>query len=250
LLIQIKNINKTFKTEKKEVKALEDINLKVDSGKFVCLLGPSGCGKTTLLRLIGGLDKTDSGEIFENDNIISGPSKDRGFVFQQYSLFPWLNVLDNVMFGLELNNISKEENIRRAKIYLDSVGLGGFENNYPHELSGGMKQRVAIVRTLVNKTKVLLMDEPFSALDMQNRHKLQEELIRIWKKTKKTIIFVTHDVDEAVFLADEVVIISKRPGKIKKVFKIDLNHPRNRENTEFLNIQLEIIEILDEEESL
>ena len=250
MLIQIKNINKTFKTEKKEVKALEDINLKVDSGKFVCLLGPSGCGKTTLLRLIGGLDKTDSGEIFENDNIISGPSKDRGFVFQQYSLFPWLNVLDNVMFGLELNNISKEENIRRAKIYLDSVGLGGFENNYPHELSGGMKQRVAIVRTLVNKTKVLLMDEPFSALDMQNRHKLQEELIRIWKKTKKTIIFVTHDVDEAVFLADEVVIISKRPGKIKKVFKIDLNHPRNRENTEFLNIQLEIIEILDEEESL
>jgi len=246
LSIQIKNINKTFERNKKKVNALEDINLEIDSGKLVCLLGPSGCGKTTLLRLIGGLDEADSGELLEDRNIITGPSKDRGFVFQQYSLFPWLNVLDNAMFGLELNGSSKEENLRRTKIYLESVGLDGFENNYPHELSGGMKQRLAIVRTLVNKTKVLLMDEPFSALDMQNRHKLQEELIRIWKKTKKTIIFVTHDVDESVFLADEVVIMSKRPGRIKKIVKIDLDHPRNRESKEILNIKSEIIDILDE----
>jgi len=245
LLIQIKNVNKYFKTDEKDVKALEDINLEIDSGKLVCLLGPSGCGKTTLLRLIGGLDKPDSGEILENNTLITGPSKDRGFIFQQYSLFPWLNVLDNVMFGLEINRNSKEENLRRAKVYLKSVGLDGFENNYPHELSGGMKQRVAIVRTIINKTKVLLMDEPFSALDMQNRQKLQEELIRIWNKTKKTIIFVTHDVDEAVFLADEVVIMSKHPGKIKKVFKIDLDHNRIRDSKEFLTIQSAIIDILE-----
>ena len=245
MLIQIKNVNKYFKTDEKDVKALEDINLEIDSGKLVCLLGPSGCGKTTLLRLIGGLDKPDSGEILENNTLITGPSKDRGFIFQQYSLFPWLNVLDNVMFGLEINGNSKEENLRRAKVYLKSVGLDGFENNYPHELSGGMKQRVAIVRTIINKTKVLLMDEPFSALDMQNRQKLQEELIRIWNKTKKTIIFVTHDVDEAVFLADEVVIMSKRPGKIKKVFKIDLDHNRIRDSKEFLTIQSAIIDILE-----
>lgn len=244
--IQIKNINKTFKTEKKEVKALEDINLEIDSGKLVCLLGPSGCGKTTLLRLIGGLDEADSGEILEEGVAVTSPSKDRGFIFQQYSLFPWLNVLDNVMFGLELNGSHKEENLRRAKIYLESVGLDGFENSYPHELSGGMKQRAAIVRTLVNKTKVLLMDEPFSALDMQNRHKLQEELIRIWEKTKKTIVFVTHDVDEAVLLADDVVIMSKRPGRIKKVVSIKLDHHRNRESKEFLQIQNEIIDLLDD----
>ena len=250
MLIQIKNVNKYFKTDKKEVKALEDINLEIGSGKLVCLLGPSGCGKTTLLRLIGGLDESDSGEILENNTIITGPSKERGFVFQQYSLFPWLTVLDNVMFGLEINGNSKEENLRRAKIYLKSVGLDGFENNYPHELSGGMKQRVAIVRTIINKAKVLLMDEPFSALDMRNRHKLQEELIRIWNKTKKTIIFVTHDVDEAVFLADEVVIMSKGPGRIKKVFKIDLDHNRNRDSKEFLSIQSAIIDILDEIEEV
>jgi NitT/TauT family transport system ATP-binding protein len=154
------------------------------------------------------------------------------------------------MFGLELNGDSKEENLRRARIYLKSVELSDFEKSYPHELSGGMKQRVAIARTLVNKTKVLLMDEPFSALDMQNRHKLQEELIRIWKKTKKTIIFVTHDVDESVFLADEVVIMGKHPGRIKKIFKINLDHHRHRENREFLDIQSQIIDSLDEIEDL
>lgn len=246
--IKIKNINKTFKTSKKEINALVDINLDIPTGKIICILGPSGCGKTTLLRLIGGLDKPDSGEILENDMIVTGPSRDRGFVFQQYSLFPWLTVLENVMFGLEINGSPKEENLRRSKKYLEAVGLNDFENTYPHELSGGMKQRVAIIRTLVNKSNVLLMDEPFSALDIQNRQKLQEELIRIWKKTKKTIVFVTHDVDEAIFLADSIVIMSKSPGQIKKNFDVDIKRLRIRESVEFLNIQSEIIEILDNED--
>lgn len=243
--IKIKNINKKFKTNEKEIIALNNINLEIEDNELICILGPSGCGKTTLLRLIGGLEKSESGEIIENGELVEEPSRERGFVFQQYSLFPWLNVLDNVMFGLEIAGHPKEENIRRAKKYLEAVGLEGAEELYPHELSGGMKQRVAIIRSLVNKTKTLLMDEPFSALDMQNRHKLQEELIRIWNKTNNTIVFVTHDVDEAVFLSDRIVIMSKDPGEIKEIFENNLPRPRKREIEEFIEIQNLVIEILD-----
>ncbi|MDR1819150.1 MAG: ABC transporter ATP-binding protein [Methanobrevibacter sp.] len=245
MTFEIKNLSKTFKTHGKEVFALKDINLKIENKDFVCLLGPSGCGKTTLLRLIGGLEKGDNGEILEDEKLITKPSKERGFVFQQYSLFPWLTVLDNVNFGLDLGNDSKEENIRRARAYLKSVGLENSENLYPHELSGGMKQRVAIIRSLVNKPKTLLMDEPFSALDIQNRHKLQEEIVRIWKKTEKTIIFVTHDVDEAVFLADHIVLMGRNPGHIKKVYDNNLSRPRSRNSEEFLAIQSHILEGLE-----
>jgi NitT/TauT family transport system ATP-binding protein len=245
LTIEIKSLSKTFKTHGKEVFALKDINLKIENKDFVCLLGPSGCGKTTLLRLIGGLEKGDNGKILEDEKLITKPSKERGFVFQQYSLFPWLTVLDNVTFGLDLGNDSKEENIRRARTYLKSVGLESSENLYPHELSGGMKQRVAIIRSLVNKPKTLLMDEPFSALDIQNRHKLQEEIVRIWKKTEKTIIFVTHDVDEAVFLADHIVLMGRNPGHIKEVYDSKLSRPRSRNSEEFLAIQSHILEGLE-----
>lgn len=243
--IKIKNINKKFKTNEKEIIALNNINLEIEDNELICILGPSGCGKTTLLRLIGGLEKSESGEIIENGELVEKPSRERGFVFQQYSLFPWLNVLNNVMFGLEIAGHPKEENIRRAKKYLEAVGLEGAEELYPHELSGGMKQRVAIIRSLVNKTKTLLMDEPFSALDMQNRHKLQEELIRIWNKTNNTIVFVTHDVDELVFLSDRIVIMSKDPGEIKEIFENNLPRPRKRETEEFIEIQNLVIEILD-----
>ncbi|MDR2544880.1 MAG: ABC transporter ATP-binding protein [Methanobrevibacter sp.] len=245
MTIEIKSLSKTFKTHGKEVFALKDINLKIENKDFVCLLGPSGCGKTTLLRLIGGLEKGDNGKILEDEKLITKPSKERGFVFQQYSLFPWLTVLDNVTFGLDLGNDSKEENIRRARTYLKSVGLESSENLYPHELSGGMKQRVAIIRSLVNKPKTLLMDEPFSALDIQNRHKLQEEIVRIWKKTEKTIIFVTHDVDEAVFLADHIVLMGRNPGHIKEVYDSKLSRPRSRNSEEFLAIQSHILEGLE-----
>lgn len=245
MTIEIKDIYKSFKTNKKTLEVLKDINLNISDGKLVCLLGPSGCGKTTLLRLIAGLDNPTSGEIIADGTVVKKPSGDRAVIFQQYSLFPWLTVLDNVMFGLKLNNKSKEENLHRAETYLERVGLIEFKDAYPHELSGGMKQRVAIIRSLLNHTPILLMDEPFSALDMQNRHKLQEQLIGVWKRFKNTIVFVTHDVDEAVYLADEIVIMDKNPGRIKEIYSVDLQRPRKRESKEFLEIQEEVISKLD-----
>jgi NitT/TauT family transport system ATP-binding protein len=246
--IEIKNINKSFDGRGKNLSVLEDINLTIDDGEFVCLLGPSGCGKTTLLRLIAGLDNPTSGEVVANGEVVEKPSGDRAVIFQQYSLFPWLTVLQNVTFGLEMSGGSKEENIQAAERYLQSVGLLEFKDSYPHELSGGMKQRVAIIRSLLNHSPILLMDEPFSALDMQNRHKLQEQLIGVWKRFENTIVFVTHDVDEAVYLADKIVLLDKNPGKIAEVINVDLERPRKRESQEFLEIQESIVDKLDMEE--
>ena len=246
--IEIKNINKSFDGRGKNLSVLEDINLTIDDGEFVCLLGPSGCGKTTLLRLIAGLDNPTSGEIVANGEVVENPSGDRAVIFQQYSLFPWLTVLQNVTFGLEMSGGSKEENVKAAERYLKSVGLLEFKDSYPHELSDGMKQRVAIIRSLLNHSPILLMDEPFSALDMQNRHKLQEQLIGVWKRFENTIVFVTHDVDEAVYLADKIVLLDKNPGKIAEVISVDLERPRKRESQEFLEIQESIVENLDMEE--
>lgn len=247
MTIEIKNINKSFKTRGNSLlPVLEDINLIIDDGELVCLLGPSGCGKTTLLRLIAGLDKPTSGEIVANGEVVKKPSGDRAVIFQQYSLFPWLNVLQNVMYGLERSGKhSKEENIAAAERYLKSVGLIDFKDSYPHELSGGMKQRVAIIRSLLNHSPILLMDEPFSAVDMQNRHSLQEQLIGVWKRFENTIVFVTHDVDEAVYLADKIVMLDKNPGRIKDIVEVDLERPRKRESIEFIKIQEEIVENLD-----
>ena len=246
--IEIKNINKSFDGRGKNLSVLEDINLTIDDGEFVCLLGPSGCGKTTLLRLIAGLDNPTSGEIVANGEVVENPSGDRAVIFQQYSLFPWLTVLQNVTFGLEMSGGSKEENVKAAERYLKSVGLLEFKDSYPHELSGGMKQRVAIIRSLLNHSPILLMDEPFSALDMQNRHKLQEQLIGVWKRFENTIVFVTHDVDEAVYLADKIVLLDKNPGKIAEVINVGLERPRKRESQEFLEIQESIVDKLDMEE--
>ena len=246
--IEIKNINKSFDGRGKNLSVLEDINLTIDDGEFVCLLGPSGCGKTTLLRLIAGLDNPTSGEVVANGEVVEKPSGDRAVIFQQYSLFPWLTVLQNVTFGLEMSGGSKEENIQAAERYLQSVGLLDFKDSYPHELSGGMKQRVAIIRSLLNHSPILLMDEPFSALDMQNRHKLQEQLIGVWQRFENTIVFVTHDVDEAVFLADKIVLLDKNPGKIAEVINVGLERPRKRESQEFLEIQESIVDKLDIEE--
>lgn len=225
--IEVKNINKSFKSKKNDqLSVLSDVNLTIDDGELVCLLGPSGCGKTTLLRLIAGLDQPTSGEIIANGEKVEKPSGDRAVIFQQYSLFPWLTVLQNVTFGLEMTNKgSKEENIETAERYLTRVGLIDFKDSYPHELSGGMKQRVAIIRSLLNHSPILLMDEPFSALDMQNRHKLQEQLIGVWKRFENTIVFVTHDVDEAVYLADKIVIMDKNPGRIAYVVDVDIERP-------------------------
>ena len=226
--IEVKNINKSFISKKNDqLSVLKDINLNIDDGELVCLLGPSGCGKTTLLRLIAGLDQPTSGEIIANGEKVVEPSGDRAVIFQQYSLFPWLTVLQNVTFGLEMTKKgSKEENIETAERYLT-------------------RQRVAIIRSLLNHSPILLMDEPFSALDMQNRHKLQEQLIGVWKRFENTIVFVTHDVDEAVYLADKIVIMDKNPGRINKIIEVDIERPRKRDSKEFIALQESIVENLD-----
>lgn len=246
MAIDIKNVSKSFKQKNDtKLQVLDNIDLYIEDKEFVCLLGPSGCGKTTLLRIIAGLDNSDTGEVTDGTGVVKGPSKDRGFIFQQYSLFPWMTVLDNVLFGLNIARPDqKEENIEYAKSYLKSVGLEEFIDSYPHQLSGGMKQRVAIVRTLLNHTPVQLMDEPFSALDILTRHNLQEQLIGVWKKFGTTIVFVTHDVDEAVYLADKIVIMDRDPGKIKEIFEVDMERPRKRESAEFIELEEKIIDIL------
>jgi len=231
-MLSIKNLNKTYHTEEgDEVVALSDINLDVADKEFVCFIGPSGCGKTTLLRITAGLEKPDSGTLTVNNEPITGPGPDRGMVFQEYSLFPWRTVLKNITFSLELKKIPKSEREKIARDFLEVVGLSKFADSYPHELSGGMKQRVAIARALVNDPDVLLMDEPFGAVDAQTRNRLQHELLNIWEKKKKTVLFITHSVDEAVFLADKVVVFTARPGRVKEVISIDL--PRPRERTSF-----------------
>ena len=238
-----------FRTEEVETTALNNVSLEVKKGEFVAIMGPSGCGKTTLLRLIAGLDQPTSGEVIADGETVKKPSGDRAVIFQQYSLFPWLTVLENVMFGLNLKkDRTKEENLKAAERYLESVGLIDFKDSYPHELSGGMKQRVAIIRSLLNHSPILLMDEPFSALDMQNRHMLQEQLIGVWKRFKNTIVFVTHDVDEAIYLADKIVIMDKNPGKIKEIFDVDMPRLRKRESKEFIEIQEEVLDKLNVED--
>jgi len=245
MAFKIKEVNKTFHNENLNIEIFKDINLTIDNGEFLVILGPSGCGKTTLLRMLAGLEFPSTGTITENDMPVLKPSTDRGFVFQQYSLFPWRTILDNVAFGLEVAGIEKEERYEKAKTYIEMVGLSAFLDSYPHQLSGGMKQRVAIARALVNEPDSILMDEPFAALDVLTRHKLQNELIQIWEQETKTIIFVTHNVDEAVFLADRILVLSERPGKIIETFKIDLERIRDRTSENYLEIKRKITSLLE-----
>lgn len=238
LAIDVKKVSKTYIRKEENFTVLNNVDLHIDDGEFICFLGPSGCGKTTLLRIIAGLEKADEGEVYDREELITGPSKERGFIFQQYSLFPWLNVLDNVLFGLKSNEKSnKAENLATAEEYIKRVGLSEFKYNYPHELSGGMKQRVAIIRSLVNHPPILLMDEPFSAVDMLTRHSLQDQLTDIWKKSNSTILFVTHDIDEAIYLADKIVIMDKNPGRIQDIIEVPFERPRQRESEEILKFQ-------------
>lgn len=250
MTFEIENVSKKFVSDNKEIYALKDINLTIETGKFVCFVGPSGCGKTTLLRLIEGFETPTTGVIKDNGVEVVEPSKDRGFIFQDYSLFPWLNVIDNVTFGLRLAGKPKEENTKRALEYLNAVGLKDYAYQYPHELSGGMKQRVAIIRSIINKPKSILMDEPFSALDVLTKRKLQEQLVTNWTNENRTIIFVTHDVGEAIYLADEIVVFSKNPGRIKNIINVDLPRPRTRGTKEFNDLIIEITKDIDESDIL
>ncbi|MCS7139785.1 MAG: ABC transporter ATP-binding protein [Candidatus Nezhaarchaeota archaeon] len=246
IILTVKNLKKVFKGSP-DVIALEDISIDVYEGELLCIVGPSGCGKTTLLRILAGLEKPTSGEVLLRQKPIRGPGPDRVMVFQEYALFPWRTVLGNVTFGLELKGMPKDEAVKEAMKYIELVGLEGFESMYPHELSGGMRQRVALARALACDPEILLMDEPLSALDAQTRNYMQEELIEIWEKTRKTIIFVTHNVEEAVFLGDRIVVLTFRPAKVKDVVKVDLPRPRNRLSREFIELRARILEMLREE---
>jgi NitT/TauT family transport system ATP-binding protein len=217
------------RNEKKKLEefvALEDFSLSIGEGEFVSIVGPSGCGKSTLLDILAGLARPQSGELHIDGKQVSGPALDRGFIMQGYALLPWRTVLRNVAYGLEVQRVPRRRRAEICQKYIDLVGLGGFEDRFPNELSGGMRQRVAIARSLAYDPEVLLMDEPFAAVDAQTRETLQDELLRIWEKTRKTIVFVTHSIEEAVLLADRVVVMTSRPGRIKQVLKIDLPRPR------------------------
>ncbi|GGE26015.1 ABC transporter ATP-binding protein [Pullulanibacillus camelliae] len=227
--INIRNLSKIYQGRHGEVVALNDVNLEIQANEFICVVGPSGCGKSTLLNIIAGLENKTSGSVMADNAEIIKPGKERGVVFQQYALFPWKTVLKNVEFGLKLNGVGKQQRREKAMEYLDLVGLTEFANAYPKELSGGMRQRVAIARAFTAEPDILLMDEPFGALDAQTRAQLQEELLHIWDTKKKTCFFITHDVDEAVLLAQKVVIMSARPGRIKEIIDVDIPYPRNQE---------------------
>ncbi len=206
--------------------ALDNFNLKVKKGEFITVVGPSGCGKSTFLDILAGLSKPTSGKVYIDGEPITGPALDRGIILQGYALFSWRTVEKNIEFGLEIKKIPKEERKKISEKFIELVGLKGFENRYPHELSGGMKQRVAIARALAYDPEVLLMDEPFAAVDAQTRESLQEELLNIWEKTNKTIVFITHSIEEAVFLADRVVVMATSPGRIKEIINVKLPRPR------------------------
>ncbi|MCZ8523168.1 MULTISPECIES: ABC transporter ATP-binding protein [Paenibacillus] len=250
--ISISQVNKVFQVSRtEEFTALQDINLDVGTGEFMVLVGPSGCGKSTLLDLLGGLTKPTSGRILLDGRPITGPGLDRGIVFQQYALFPWKTAKGNIEFGLEAKGVPKKEREEIARTYLSLVGLTGFEDRYPHELSGGMKQRVAIARSLAYDPEVLLMDEPFAALDAQTRETLQSELLRIWEKTKKTIVFITHGIDEAVYLGQRVAVMTSRPGRIKQIVDIPLESRSSEEDLrsdpDFIRTRHEVWSLLKEE---
>ncbi|MEP7284271.1 MAG: ABC transporter ATP-binding protein [Chloroflexota bacterium] len=225
--LQLRDITMTFRTRRgSEVLAVDNLSLDIADREFVSIVGPSGCGKSTLLRIVAGLVQPAKGSALIDGRQITGPGADRGMVFQSYTLFPWLTVQGNIEYGLKIKHLSTAERSQTAQHYMEMVGLQDFKNSYPKELSGGMMQRVAIARALANDPEVLLMDEPFGALDAQTRAIMQELLVTIWQQTPKTIVFVTHDIDEALFLGDRVYIMTARPGRIKQVIDVQLPRPR------------------------
>jgi NitT/TauT family transport system ATP-binding protein len=245
--IIVEGVKHTYRPPRgRAVLALDDISLAVGEREFVALLGPSGCGKSTLLYLIGGFLPVESGRILVDSAPVAGPGPDRGIVFQHFALFPWKSVRANILYGLERAGLPRAEREERAQAYIDLVGLAGFEDSYPSQLSGGMKQRTALARTLAFDPKILLMDEPFGALDAQTRSLMQAELVRIWQRTPKTVIFVTHDVQEAVYLADRVAVMSARPGRIKAVVetRFDRSDPALFKNKAFVDKVEELWELV------
>lgn len=246
--LKISNVDKYFEKDGETFQVLNNINLTVAEGEFLCIVGASGCGKSTLLRSIAGFDTRYEGEITVNGERVTKPEKIRGMVFQEHRLFPWLNVEDNISYVL--NEGTAEEKAKIVEEHIELVGLKGFEKTYPRQLSGGMAQRAGIARALVNKPEILLLDEPFGALDAFTKIQMQQEVKRIHKQEKTTMILVTHDIDEAVFLADRIVVMSSRPGTIKRIVNVELAEPRNRNNNEFIEIRKLIFNEFFEEQQV
>jgi NitT/TauT family transport system ATP-binding protein len=248
--LHIQGISKAYRGDNHEVVAIDGIDLEIRNREFATILGPSGCGKSTLLRIVAGLAKPTQGSVRLDGRTISGPGRDRGMVFQSYTLFPWLTVQQNIQFGLQLGGVSRPEQDKIAQQFVHRVGLRGFEHAYPKALSGGMKQRVAIARALANNPDVLLLDEPFGALDAQTRALMQELLTQVWEEFHKTILFVTHDVEEAVFLSDRVFVMTARPGRIKAEIDVPLERPRSYElksSEIFLRLKKQALDLIREE---
>jgi ABC-type nitrate/sulfonate/bicarbonate transport system ATPase subunit len=248
--LDIRNVSQHYRSGGREVTAIDDVSLTIRNKEFATILGPSGCGKTTLLRIVAGLVHPTQGEVHRDGHSITGPGRDRGMVFQSYTLFPWLTVRQNIQFGLQLSGLPKGEQETIAQTFVAKVGLRGFEHAYPKALSGGMKQRVAIARALANNPDVLLLDEPFGALDAQTRALMQELLTQIWEEFHQTILFVTHDVEEAIFLSDRVFVMTARPGRIKAEIDVPLERPRQydmKSSETFLHLKKHALDLIREE---
>ena len=246
-MLTVENVNKKYVSHGSVTSALVDINLEIEEGEFVCLLGPSGCGKSTLLKIIAGLIPATSGRIAINGRPVNAPGPERAVVFQDYALFPWMTVRDNVEFGLEARQLPVLERREVSRRLLKVVGLSDFAERFPHQLSGGMKQRVSIARALAVDPSLLLMDEPFGALDAQTRQLLQDELLRIWREYRKTVVFVTHSIEEAIYLADRIVLMTARPGRIKQIVTVSESRPREMASTEMNQRQRQVRAVLGEE---
>jgi len=244
--LSIQGVSRTFTSEKgKSTQALLPVDFDVKENDFVTILGPSGCGKSTMLRIVAGLDHPTSGRVLLDGRPVEGPGADRGMVFQSYTLFPWLTIEQNIRFGLRERGMPESQQKERAQYFIAKVGLRGFEQHFPKQLSGGMQQRTAIARALANDPKILLMDEPFGALDNQTRVLMQELLLGIWEAERKTVMFVTHDIDEAIFMANRVAVFSARPGRIKSEIAVDLPHPRHytiKTSPEFMDLKARLTE--------
>jgi NitT/TauT family transport system ATP-binding protein len=246
--IVVSGVNKIFSSDEREVVALKDINLEIEAGQFVCLLGPSGCGKSTLLNAVAGFAPPSSGDIHADGKLIVGPGPERGMVFQEYALFPWMTVEQNIAFGLEIKGMPRSDREARVSALLDMLGMADFRSRFPKDLSGGMRQRVAIARVLALDSPIMLMDEPFGALDALTRRNLQDELLRIWAELKKTIIFVTHSIEEAIYLADRIVVMTYRPGTVKRDLTVNLPRTRDPSTPEFNALKRELGEMVMEEQ--
>lgn len=247
-ILSIDKISKTFNPEgnRESLPVLENINIDIQENEFVCIIGPSGCGKSTLLRIVAGLEPSTEGTVIYRGEKLNKPRKEIGMVFQNYSLMPWLNVEDNISMGLNFKRVPKLEKKKTVDEFLKIIGLENFRKSYPHELSGGMQQRVAIARALANNPDVVLMDEPFGALDAYTRILLQKELLRIWEYDKKTIIFVTHSVDEAIYLADRIILMSRRHGHIDREIYVDIPRIRDRSDSRYAKLTQELLEELEQ----